>query len=222
MRILVIEDEIKIANFTALALREMSYAVDLADSGTKAREFFEQYEYDLVILDIMLPDDDGVKLCQAFKRIRPEVPILMLTTLAHIHDKVRGLDSGANDYMTKPYHLEEFHARVRALLRRSDEKRLTLGCHDLELDLVKREAIRAGDSIKLTTKEFALLEYFLRNIGRPVSRGQISQHVWDLHFDPGSNVIDVYVRQLRKKIDSAYSKKLIKTIVGLGYAINDE
>lgn len=222
MRILVVEDEIKIAQFTAQALAGMSYIAELTSTGKRARELFQEIDYDLVILDIMLPDDDGMKMCRDFKQIKKQVPILMLTTLAQIHDKVKGLDSGADDYMTKPFHIDEFTARVRVLLRRNSETGMLLKCGDLELDLVKRQAIRNGLSIKLTTKEFALLEYFLRNVGRPLSRTQITQHVWDLHFDPESNVVDVYVKQLRKKIDSTESKKLIKTIVGIGYVLNDE
>lgn len=222
MRILVVEDEIKIAQFTAQILSGLSYIPELTSTGKKARELFEFIDYDLVILDLMLPDDDGISLCRDFKRIKPKVPILMLTTLSEIHDKVRGLNSGADDYMTKPFHTDELTARVRALLRRNHEQGLSLKCADLELDLVKRHALRDGQVIKLTTKEFALLEYLLRNMGRPLSRIQIAQHVWDLHFDPESNVVDVYVKQLRKKIDQPFPRKLIKTIVGMGYVINED
>lgn len=146
----------------------------------------------------------------------------MLTTLSQIQDKVMGLDSGADDYMTKPFMVEELTARVRALMRRNSDKPLILKCADLELDLVKRHATRAGNVIKLTNKEYSLLEYFLRNVGRPLTRTQITQHVWDLNFDPESNVVDVYVKQLRKKIDSDSPLKLIKTIVGMGYILNEE
>ena len=222
MRILVVEDEVKIAQFTAQILSGLSYVTELTSTGKKARELFEFIDYDLVILDLMLPDDDGISLCRDFKRLKPKVPILMLTTLSEIHDKVRGLNSGADDYMTKPFHTEEFTARVRALLRRNQEQGLSLKCADLEPDLVKRHAQRDGQVIKLTTKEFALLEYLLRNTGRPLSRIQIAQHVWDLHFDPESNVVDVYVKQIRKKIDHPFPKKLIKTIVGMGYVINED
>lgn len=222
MRILVIEDEIKIAQFTAQALMGLGYIAEIASTGKKARELFTQLDYDLVILDIMLPDDDGQTICKSFKQQKPNVSILMLTTLAQVHNKVSGLNSGADDYMTKPFHVEEFQARVRALLRRSQEKAIFLACSDLEMDLIKRIVTRNGSVIKLTTKEFSLLEYFLRNIGRPLSRVQIAQHVWDLHFDPESNIVDVYVKQLRKKIDQDFSKKLIKTIVGIGYVLNDE
>lgn len=222
MRVLVVEDEIKIAQFTVQALQGMSYVAEMALNGKTARSLITQHEYDLIILDIMLPDDDGLKLCRDIKRLPSSPPILMLTTLSQIHDKVQGLDSGADDYMTKPFHVEELSARVRALLRRQPEQGMLLKCGDLEIDLIKRLAIRGGQTIKLTTKEFALLEYLMRNQGRPLTRVQIAQHVWDLHFDPESNVVDVYIKQLRKKLDQDHGKKIIKTIVGLGYVINND
>ncbi len=222
MRILVVEDEFKINQFISQTLKEMGHATDMALTGLQARELFEVQEYDLVILDVMLPDDDGLKLSRHFKQIKSTTPIMMLTTLSQVEDKVKGLDSGADDYMTKPFSVDEMSARVRALLRRHSSKELLLRCHDLELDVVRRHAIRGGEIIKLTTKEYALLEYFLRNVGRPLSRSQITQHVWDLHFDPESNVVDVYVKLLRKKIDSDFPKKLIKTVVGVGYVLSDE
>lgn len=222
MRVLVVEDEIKIAQFTVQALQGMSYVAEMALNGKTARTLITQHEYDLIILDIMLPDDDGLKLCRDIKRLPASPPILMLTTLSQINDKVQGLDSGADDYMTKPFHVEEFTARVRALMRRNQEQGLMLKCGELEIDLIKRVALRAGETIKLTTKEFALLEYLMRNQGRPLTRVQIAQHVWDLHFDPESNVVDVYIKQLRKKIDHDRPKKLIKTIVGLGYVMNND
>lgn len=222
MRILVVEDEHKIAQFIVQTLKGMGHATDSAYDGASARNLFQEYEYDLIIMDVVLPDDNGMKICRDFKTKNPTIPILLLTTLSQIEDKVKGLDSGAEDYMTKPFSVDEMSARVRALLRRNSGKSLVLKCDDLELDVVQRQAVRAGNVIKLTTKEFSLLEYFLRNVGRPLSRAQIAQHVWDLHFDPESNVVDVYVKQLRKKIDSTFSKKLIKTIIGLGYVLNEE
>ena len=222
MRILVVEDEIKISQFIVQTLKGMGHATDMAHTGEDARYLADQYDYDLILLDIMLPDDNGIKLCRDFKAKKSTTPIMMLSTLTQIEDKVRGLDSGADDYMTKPFSVDELSARVRALLRRNSEKQNTLKCLDLELNIVTRQAVRSGVAIKLTTKEYALLEYFLRNIGKPVSRSQIAQHVWDLHFDPESNIVDVYVKQLRKKIDSDFEKKLIKTIVGLGYVLNEE
>lgn len=222
MRTLVVEDEVKISQFIAQILKGMGHATDSAQTGEEAKNLFGQYDYDLVVLDVMLPDDNGIHLCRNFKSIRPSTPIMMLTTLSQVEDKVRGLDSGADDYMTKPFSVDEMSARVRALLRRHNDRPLVLKCADLELDVVKRQAQRGEASIKLTTKEYSLLEYFMRNLGRPLSRAQIAQHVWDLHFDPESNVVDVYVKQLRKKIDAPTSKKLIKTIVGLGYVMNED
>jgi DNA-binding response OmpR family regulator len=222
MRVLVVEDEIKISQFVAQALKEIGHAVDAVITGEAGRSNFEEFDYDLVILDVMLPDDNGIKMCKHFKQLKPKIPILMLTTLSQIQDKVRGLDSGADDYMTKPFNVDELTARVRALLRRNTDQPLTLKCADLELDIVRHQAARGNVVIKLTNKEYSLLEYFMRNIGRPLTRAQIAQHVWDHHFDPESNVVDVYVKQLRKKIDSEYDRKLIKTIVGMGYVLSDE
>lgn len=222
MRVLIVEDEIKISKFVVQIVKELGHSVDSAQTGEDARSYFDQFEYDLVILDVMLPDDNGMKLCKHFKQLRPQAPILMLTTLSQIHDKVRGLDSGADDYMTKPFNVDEMSARVRALLRRNSDKPLCLKCGDLELDIVRHQATRNGVGIKLTNKEYSLLEYFMRNVGRPLSRTQIAQHVWDHHFDPESNVVDVYVKQLRKKIDSDSEQKLIKTIVGMGYVLSEE
>ena len=220
MRILIVEDELKIAQFVAQTMVEMGHAADLAPTGSKARDLFGQFNYDLIILDVMLPDDDGRKISREFKALKPSIPILMLTAMSRVEDKVLGLDSGADDYQTKPFSVDELSARIRALLRRNIDTPLGLKCGDLELDMIKRHAIRSGTTIKLTTKEYSLLEYFLRNVGRPLSRAQIAEHVWDLHFDPESNVVDVYVNHLRKKIDVGYEKKLIKTIVGQGYILN--
>lgn len=222
MRILVVEDEIKISQFVAQIVRGLGHAVDSVQTGDEARSYFDQYDYDLVVLDVMLPDDNGIKICKHFKTLKAQTPILMLTTLSQIQDKVRGLDSGADDYMTKPFDVEEISARIRALLRRSADKPLVYKCKDLELDIVKHNATRGGITIKLTNKEYSLLEYFMRNLGRPLTRAQIAQHVWDHHFDPESNVVDVYVKQLRKKIDSEHELKLIKTIVGMGYVLSEE
>ncbi len=222
MRILIIEDELKIAQYTAQVLSNLGYIPELASTGRRARELFATHEYGLVILDLMLTDDNGLSICKEFKSQKSTTPILMLTTLAEIHDKVQGLNSGADDYMTKPFHVEELAARVRVLMRRHQGNSHHLKCDDLEMDLIKRQVVRSSLPIKLTTKEFSLLEYFLRNIGRPLTRVQIAQNVWDLHFDPESNVVDVYVKQLRKKIDSSSQKKLIKTIVGMGYVFNNE
>jgi len=222
MRILIVEDEPKIGSFIQNILKEMGHSGDLTHYGKVAQDYFKQVQYDLVVLDLMLPDMSGISLCKEFKAQAADIPIIILTTLNQTADKVRGLDAGADDYLSKPFEVEEFSARVRALLRRNKEVKSELMCGDLKLDIIKRVAWRENNEIKLTTKEFSLLEYFLRNMDRPLTRTQIAQHVWDVNFDTESNVIDAYVKQLRKKIDHPFEKKLIKTIVGHGYKISNE
>jgi two-component system copper resistance phosphate regulon response regulator CusR len=222
MQLLIVEDEPKIAQFIHDAIQGLGYTASLVGNGAQARNLFSNFEFDLVILDILLPDDDGVKICQHFKKQKKHIPILMLTTLNSIQHKVTGLDSGADDYMTKPFVIEELQARVRALLRRNQESSSILKCADLSIDLIKRTVIRGEQNIKLTTKEFSLLEYLCRNQDRPLTRSQIAQHVWDINFDPESNIVDVYIKQIRKKLDHNPEVKLIKTIVGIGYTLNDQ
>ncbi len=224
MRILVVEDQLKMANFLKQGLNEVGYAVDIAECGTAAESFMSQSDYDLVILDVMLPDQSGIDTARHIRRDGYQGPILMLTALATTKDKVHGLDAGADDYLTKPYSFEELHARVRALLRRQSNAGTnsnTLRYSDLELDLLQRKARRGGQEISLTSKEFGLLEYFLRNPERPLGRVSIAEHVWDLHFDSESNVIDVYINLLRKKIDAPFPKRLIHTVVGTGYVLKE-
>lgn len=226
MRILVVEDQVKMANFLKKGLGESGYAVDLADCGIAAESFVAQEDYDLVILDVMLPDQSGIDTARHIRRDGYEGPILMLTALSTTKDKVSGLDAGADDYLTKPYSFDELQARVRALLRRKtpgshQAPPNTLKYADLELDLIQRKAKRAGQDISLTTKEFALLEYFLRNPERPLGRTSIAEHVWDIHFDSESNVIDVYINLLRKKIDVPFNKRLLHTVVGTGYVLKE-
>ena len=226
MRILVVEDQIKMANFLKQGLNEVGYAVDIAECGSAAESFIAQSDYDLVILDVMLPDQSGIDTARHIRRDGYQGPILMLTALATTKDKVHGLDAGADDYLTKPYSIEELNARVRALLRRQapgngKNSSNTLRYSDLELDLLQRKARRGGQEISLTSKEFALLEYFLRNPERPLGRVSIAEHVWDLHFDSESNVIDVYINLLRKKIDAPFPKRLIHTVVGTGYVLKE-
>ena len=225
MRILVVEDQIKMAQFVKKGLGEVGYAVDIAETGAAAEAFVAENEYDLIILDVMLPDQNGMDTARHIRRDGFEGPILMLTALATTKDKINGLDSGADDYLTKPYSFDELLARVRALLRRKSASpsggSSTLRYQDLELDLLTRKAKRQGQEINLTVKEFSLLEYLLRNVERPVTRVQIAEHVWDVHFDTESNVIDVYINLLRKKIDSPFAKKLIHTVVGTGYVLRE-
>lgn len=226
MRILVVEDQVKMANFLKKGLNEVGYAVDIAECGTAAESFMAQGEYDLVILDVMLPDQSGIDTARHIRTDGYDGPILMVTALSTTKDKVSGLDAGADDYLTKPYSFDELHARVRALLRRktpsgNGNTSNILKFADLELDLIQRKARRAGQEISLTTKEFALLEYFMRNPGRPLGRVNIAEHVWDIHFDSESNVIDVYINLLRKKIDAPFEKRLLHTVVGTGYVLKE-
>lgn len=225
MRILVVEDQVKMAHFLKKGLNEVGYAVDIAESGVTAESFIGQSDYDLVILDVMLPDQSGIETARHVRRDGFSGPILMLTALSTTKDKVLGLDAGADDYLTKPYSFDELHARVRALLRRQSSTLPTsanlLKYRDLELDLIQRKARRGGHEISLTSKEFALLEYFMRNPERPLGRVSIAEHVWDIHFDSESNVIDVYMNILRKKIDAPFNKRLLHTVVGTGYVLKE-
>jgi len=223
LRILVVEDEKKVASFIKKGLEEQSYVVDVAHDGRRGEELVSQNEYDIVILDVLLPTQDGVVTCKRIRDKKIDTPILMLTAIGETDAKVRGLDSGADDYMTKPFHFEELLARVRALLRRkSQDKSTTLQINGLILDPVSRSVEREGKQIRLTVREFALLEYFMRNKGKTLSRAHIAQHVWNVSFDMESNVIDVYVKLLRQKVDKDFKRPLIHTIVGAGYALKDE
>ena len=224
MRILVVEDESKMAQFLKKGLLEVGYNADIAEGGISAEALAAENEYDLIILDLMLPDQNGIDTARHMRRDGYEGPILMVTALSTTRDKVNGLDAGADDYLTKPYSFDELLARVRALLRRKPGSAPTssiLRYADLELDLMSRRARRQGQEISLTAKEFALLEYLMRNPERPLGRINIAEHVWDIHFDTESNVIDVYINLLRKKVDAPYPKKLIQTLVGVGYVLKE-
>jgi two-component system copper resistance phosphate regulon response regulator CusR len=226
MRVLVVEDEKKIAAFIKQGLVEQGYSVDVAGSGSAAETMAADSEYDLIILDVLLPDQNGMDTARHLRQDGYQGPILMLTALTSTKDRVNGLDAGADDYLAKPFAFDELTARIRALLRRSQNQGRgasnVLRFQDLELDLLSRKAKRGSREITLTQKEFALLEYFMRNVGRVLSRTQIAEHVWDVHYDTGSNVIDVYVTNLRKKLISANEHKLIHTVVGVGYVLKDE
>lgn len=222
MRILVVEDQRKMSQFLKKGLTESGYSVDLAESGGSAESLAAEAEYDLVILDVMLPDQNGFDTARHLRRDGYKGPILMLSALGGTKDKIHGLDAGADDYLPKPFSFEELLARVRALLRRGGNSvDSLLRYSDIEMNLVVRKVQRSGTHVDLTQKEFALLEYFLRNPNRPLSRTEISEHVWDAHFDSDSNVIDVYVNMLRKKIDQPFPKKLIHTMVGAGYVLRE-
>jgi DNA-binding response OmpR family regulator len=223
MRILVVEDQRKMAEFVRKGLNEIGYNVDLAETGGAAEAMAADNPYDLIVLDVMLPDQNGFDTARHLRSDGFANPILMLTAVNSTKDKVNGLDAGADDYLTKPFEFDELLARVRALLRRknSAEKIPILRFSDVEMDLTTRKVTRSGQSITLTTKEFALLEYLMRHATRPVTRTAISEHVWDIHFDTESNVIDVYINMLRKKIDTPFEKKLIHTVVGYGYVLKE-
>lgn len=223
MRILVIEDEKKVSDFIKKGLEEQAYVVDTAMDGTEGERLAGYNEYDTIVLDVLLPKQDGWQTCRNIRQNGVKTPILMLTSLGETEDKVKGLDLGADDYLTKPFAFDEFLARIRALIRRSGSGETThFTLADLELDLLERKVMRAGREIQLTQKEFALLEYLLRNKKKVMTRTQISEHVWGIDFDTGSNVVDSYIKMLRKKIDKDFSPQLIHTIVGVGYVMREE
>jgi heavy metal response regulator len=220
MRILVIEDERKIAEFLKKGLKAEGYAVDIASDGEEGHFLAGTEDYDLLILDLRLPKMDGITLCRTLRAEKFAAPILMLTVRDSVKDKVIGLDSGADDYLTKPFDFEELLARMRALLRKRGAAEATrLQVDDLVIDLLGHTVQRASKSISLTSKEFALLEYLMRNAGVVVSRAMIAEHVWDVHFDSFTNVIDVSINHLRSKVDRDFPKKLIHTVRGRGYIL---
>lgn len=222
MRILLVEDEKKVANFVQRGLKEESYAVDVARDGEKGLLLAEVNAYDLIILDIMLPGKDGVTICRELREKKIGAPILMLTAKDGLRDKITGLNSGADDYLTKPFSFEEFLARVRALLRRKGIAKTTaLKIGDLELDQLTHKARRASREIELTSREYALLEYLMLNSNQIVTRTMISEHVWNEDFDSFTNVIDVFINYLRNKIDRGFDKRLIHTIRGTGYILKE-
>jgi len=223
MRILVVEDEKKIASFIERGLVEQHYSVDVAYDGNEGLYLAEINPYDLIILDIMLPGKDGFAVCQELRKKEFDVPILMLTARDDVRDKIYGLDSGADDYLTKPFAFGEFLARVRVLLRRQrTQQTTTLKVADLALDQLTHTVTRAGENIELTSTEYALLEYLMIHAEQVVTRTMISEHVWDQDFDSYSNVINVYVNYVRKKVDAGFSKKLIHSVRGRGYVIKEE
>lgn len=223
MRILIIEDEEKVSRFVARGLKAESFVVDLAADGKRGLEMANECSYDLVILDLMLPGLDGTEVLSRLRRHKRNVPVLVLTARDSISDKVRNFEAGADDYLVKPFSFAELLVRVKALLRRGPiSQSSVLRVADLELDRLSHQARRAGNRIELTAKEYALLEYLMVHAGRVLSRTMIIEHVWDESFEGFTNVVDVYVRQLRVKIDEPYPKKLIRTIRGMGYSIDAE
>lgn len=223
MRLLIVEDDKKVGAFLERGLKEENYAVDVCRNGADALYLAQVYPYDVIILDIMLPGKDGFSVCRELRDSGVLTPIIMLTAKDTLEDKVQGLTVGADDYLTKPFSFEELLARIRALLRRSqDYKTKALHVGDLEMDPVRRLVTRGGQKIALTGKEYALLEYLMRSQGRVLSQSMIIEHVWDMDYEGASNIVNVYINHLRRKIDKDHPVKLIKTVRGHGYQIDED
>lgn len=223
--LLVVEDETKVAGFIKKGLEKQFFTVDIATDGREGQQFFDERTYDLIVLDVNLPYMDGVELAAYIRTKNTQIPILMLTALDTTADKLSGFDAGVDDYLVKPFDFMELIARLKALLKRSKkniEPTNVLRIADLELDLDQKLARRGGQEIELTAKEYALLEYLMRNHGRVVSKVDIAERVWDINFDTGTNFIEVYINYLRKKIDKENMVKLIHTVVGMGYTLKEK
>jgi len=222
MRVLLAEDDRPVASFVQKGLEAELYAVDVAQDGDEAQFMVGQFDYDLAVLDLTLPRVDGLDVLKRIRETKPALPVMILTGRNRIEDRVKGLDLGADDYLTKPFSFSELSARVRALLRRAAQPaEVILRVGDLELNRVERSVKRASQPLELTPKEFSLLEYLMRNAGRCVTRAMIIEHVWNLSFDTMTNVVDVYINYLRKKVDSGHEQKLIHTVRGVGYQIGN-
>ncbi len=223
MRVLIVEDDRRVADFLKKGFKEESYAVDLCSEGSEAVDYAEANDYDLIILDVMLPRKNGLMVCRELRQKNILSPILMLTARDSVEDKVRGLQAGADDYLTKPFAFSELLARVQALLRRSrDYKKTILKIDDLELDPFTRKVTRGGKLISLTGKEYALLEYLMRNQSRVITQSMIIEHVWDMNCDLASNVVNVYINHIREKIDRGFARPLIHTVRGAGYTLDND
>jgi DNA-binding response OmpR family regulator len=221
VRILVVEDDRKVASFIHDGLVQQGYAVDVLYEGSQAGEQAQVYDYDAVILDLMLPGRSGFQVLRDIRSRKSALPVLILTAKDSLDDRVTGLDAGADDYMVKPFALAELAARLRALLRRGSAREIVLKVGDLEVDTIRRAVRRAGRAIDLKPKEYALLEFLVRNSDRPVTKSLIIEHVWNIHFDSVSNVVEVHVNALRNKIDRGFPRPLIHTIRGVGYMLSD-
>ncbi len=220
MRFLVVEDEKRIADFLQRGLESAGYAVDLAGDGQAALDLVHGTDYDLIILDMMLPDMDGLRVLEKIRNRKTSPPVLILSARGTVNDRVKGLETGADDYLVKPFAFAELLARVRVLLRRGQPAPEKLQMGDLVLDTVRRRVTRGGEAIDLAPKEFSILEYMMRNQGRPLSRTMIVEHVWDMDYDGLTNIVDVYIRHLRSKIDDRWPVKLIHTVRGIGYKLD--
>jgi DNA-binding response OmpR family regulator len=221
MRVLVIEDDRKVASFIQTGLEQEGYAVDLLNDGAAAGDQAHAIDYDAVVLDLMLPGRSGFQVLRDVRARKASLPVLILTAKNSLEERIAGLDAGADDYMSKPFALAELSARLRALLRRGAPRENVLHVADLEMDTIRRKVRRAGTSIDLKPKEYALLEILMRNADRPLTKALIIEHVWDIHFDSVSNVVEVHINSLRNKIDKGFDLPLIHTIRGVGYVLTD-
>jgi two-component system, OmpR family, copper resistance phosphate regulon response regulator CusR len=219
MRVLVVEDDRKVANFIQTGLTQEGHAVDVLNDGADAGDQALSIDYDAVVLDLMLPSRSGFQVLRDIRARKASLPVLVLTAKDALEDRVAGLDAGADDYMTKPFALAELSARLRALLRRGAPRETVLHVADLELDTVRRKVRRAGSTIDLKPKEYALLEFLMRSSDRPLTKSLIIEHVWDIHFDSISNVVEVHINSLRNKIDKGFTPALIRTVRGVGYML---
>jgi two-component system copper resistance phosphate regulon response regulator CusR len=220
MRILIVEDEKRIQDFLSRGLESAGYAVDVAPDGATGIELVHSTEYDLITLDLMLPDMDGLEVLQKIRNRKASPPVLILSARDAVDDRVKGLELGADDYLVKPFAFVEFLARVRALLRRGQPTPERLQVGDLTLDCIRRKVARNNENVELAPKEFSILEYMMRNRGRPLSRTMIVEHVWDMDYDGLTNIVDVYIRHLRSKIDDKFPIKMIHTVRGIGYMLD--
>ena len=221
MRVLVIEDDRKVASFIQAGLAQEGHAVDVLNDGIDAGAQALSIDYDIVVLDLMLPGRSGFQVLRDIRSRKPTLPVIVLTAKSSLDERVAGLDAGADDYMTKPFALAELSARLRALSRRGAPRESVLRVADLEVDTIGRKVRRAGTPIELKPKEYALLEFLMRNSDRPVTKALIIEHVWDIHFDSVSNVVEVHINSLRNKIDRGFPAPLIQTVRGVGYMLTD-
>lgn len=224
MKVLVIEDEVQVSAFIKQGLEEKAFNVEVAFDGMIGHRMALTRDYDVVLLDIVIPGMNGFDLCKALKQEKPNLPVLMLTTLGTTYDKVTGFEAGADDYLLKPFEFEELAVRLKALARRPSIRSRPMGnilkFQDLKLDIEKKIAVRGDKTIKLSAKEFALLEFFIRNPGKVISRAELAEKIWDIKFDTGTNVVEVYINMLRNKIDRDFDEKFLHTRIGLGYVLS--